>query len=144
MAGVPDEGTLWPPLCCRRAQWGKGGFILQPHRLGSFLTMHLVDISQISCLIDLSHAFIFGLTWYLLQPPINVKFEIPYFTTSGIQVRTILRLNSLEVVGGACDIFLRLLSIRMQSLKTFDCTVCSSGPLPEDHRKVRIPGELNN
>ena len=44
MAGVPDEGTLWPPLCCRRAQWGKGGFSLQPILLGFFLTMHLVDL----------------------------------------------------------------------------------------------------
>ena len=26
------------------------------------------------------------------KPPIQVKFEIPYFTTSGIQVRQILKL----------------------------------------------------
>ena len=27
---------------------------------------------------------------------------------------------------------------------TFDCTGCSPGSLPEDHRKVRLPGELVN
>ena len=74
MAGVPDEGTLWPPLCCRRAQWGKGGFSIQPFLLGSIITVHLVDLSRILCLIDLSLTLclnlslnlIFGCSWLIL------------------------------------------------------------------------------
>jgi AP-1 complex subunit mu len=31
------------------------------------------------------------------KPPIQVKFEIPYFTTSGIQVKTKLSLFNLTV-----------------------------------------------
>jgi len=31
------------------------------------------------------------------KPPIQVKFEIPYFTVSGIQVRTEINLRKCEV-----------------------------------------------
>ena len=81
----------------------EGKVSLQPFLLNFSLTMHLVDFSTILYLIDLSLTLVFGWSWCLSQPPINVKFEIPYFTTSGIQVRTMLRLNSPEVVGEVCD-----------------------------------------
>ena len=32
------------------------------------------------------------------KPPINVKFEIPYFTTSGIQVLVNKGLSEIEVI----------------------------------------------
>ena len=51
------------------------------------------------------------------KPPINVKFEIPYFTTSGIQVRTV--------------------SIGWERL--YRCLSCP-GEVPEDHREVWLPG----
>ena len=48
------------------------------------------------------------------KPPINVKFEIPYFTTSGIQVRSIWIENDIS-------------------------NNIHKGEISKDHRKVRIP-----
>lgn len=56
------------------------------------------------------------------KPPIQVKFEIPYFTTSGIQVRF-------------CVTFLDFIKIHLSN-----AFILVTGSLSEDHRKERLPG----
>ena len=64
------------------------------------------------------------------KPPIQVKFEIPYFTTSGIQVY-LLNLNyavvaNIHVIAALC--FLLLI-----------CKLFDIGSLPQNHRKIWLP-----
>lgn len=55
------------------------------------------------------------------MPPIKVKFEIPYFTVSGIQVRR----------GGCLPVACKWLAA---GLSTRCC--CCAGAVPEGHREV--------
>ncbi len=58
--GVPHESPLWPTEC---TEW-----LVGRHTLVSSLTVLTVEENE-------------------KRAPITVKFEIPYFTVSGIQVR---------------------------------------------------------
>lgn len=63
------------------------------------------------------------------KPPITVKFEIPYFTVSGIQVRAGVEATPMVV----------LMNVRLMS--GWDGSLSRSpGTVHEDYRKKRLSG----
>lgn len=69
------------------------------------------------------------------MPPIRVTYEIPYFTVSGIQVRACLDLCCLHGPSTCWSVSL----FGQRCALTFD--LVPTGPLPQGHRKERLPGE---
>ena len=91
------------------------------------------------------------------RPPITVKFEIPYFTVSGIQaliiivnliiivitiiiiiITTITTTTTIMIIIRHLKIIEKSDLLRTYSQRTSDLLLV--GPIPQDHREERVPG----
>lgn len=73
------------------------------------------------------------------KPPINVKFEIPYYTTSGLQVGNSSRFFGVWPYKPNQGVFSTDFFLKAKNLKHKMKIFIFPGPLPENHREERLP-----